>query len=116
MGEVAPRINSSRIDGNESRSFRTAAGDLRCYHEAELVDDVCGKQCLGHRDTGVDSDVAAGLDLQVLDEFDQIAVDRSRICPFQLEWCGCRTYFVTPLMNVANGWISLSGQNSAHSL
>ena len=25
------------------------------------------------------------------------------------------TYFATPLMNVANGWISESGQNSAHS-
>ncbi len=57
------------------------AGDRRRYREREFVDDVGGEQRLGDRDAAVDADVASGLVLEVPYEFDQPAVDHSRIGP-----------------------------------
>jgi hypothetical protein len=39
----------------------SVAGDPRCYHEPELVDNIAGEQCLRDRDTRVDTDIAPAL-------------------------------------------------------
>src|SRR5580704_13267307 len=87
-GGASDRFELNRRQPVEQSS--SATSDHRRDHEPELVDDVCGKQRLGHRDAGVDSDVASRPDFQITDEFDQAAVDRSRVGPLRLERCGCR--------------------------
>ncbi len=64
----------------------------------------------------MDADIASALLLEILNEFDQPAVERRRIGPVPVKGRRRRDIFVTPLMNVANGWIWLPGQNCAHSV
>jgi hypothetical protein len=64
----------------------------------------------------VDADVAAGLLLEIPNEFDQPAVDHRRIGPIPVKGSRCRDILRDPLMNVANGSIWLPGQKSAHSV
>jgi hypothetical protein len=61
------------------------------------------------------ADVASGSILHTSHELDQLGVDHSRICPPGIERCGGGDVLATPLMNVANGSMSLPGQNAAHS-
>ena len=97
------------------RGASSAAGDRRCDRELEFVDDVGGEQGLRDRDACVDADIAAGLLLELADEVDQVTVDGGRVGPVPVERRRCRDDFATPSMNVANGSMSLLGQNNAHS-
>jgi hypothetical protein len=84
-------LDPNRFELDRRQPFEqpfSTADDPRCDHEPELVDDVCGKKRLRHRDAGVYSDVATRLALQVLDEIDQAAGDRGRIGPVR-ERRGC---------------------------
>jgi hypothetical protein len=63
----------------------------------------------------VDADIASALLLEIPNEFDQPAVDHRRIGPISVRGVDVATYFATLLMNVANGSISLPGQNPTHS-
>ena len=94
----------------------SAAGDPRRYHEPEFVGNASGEQRLRDRDACVDADIAPGLLLEIPGEFGQPAVEHRRAGPVPVEGVEVAMYFVTPLMNVANGWIWLSGQNCAHSV
>src|SRR5579859_3323572 len=82
-GGASDRFELNRRQSVEQPS--STAGDLRCDHQPELVDDVRGEQGLGHRDTGVDSDVASRAGFQVTDEVGQPAVDHTRMGPLPLE-------------------------------
>jgi hypothetical protein len=94
----------------------SAAGDHRPYRELEFVDNDGGKQRLRDRDASLDPDIASGLLLEIPNEFDQPAVDHRRIGPIPVKGRRCRDILRDPLMNVANGSISLLGQNCAHSV
>ena len=84
---------SDRVEADRRQSvkkFSPGAGDRRRDHEPEFVDDACGQQRLRNRDAGVDADVVSGSVLQVSYEVDQPTVDRTRVGPLGVEWCGCR--------------------------
>ena len=64
----------------------------------------------------MDADIAAGLLLEIPNEFDQPPSIAVVLAQSRSSGVDVATYFVTPLMNVANGWIWLLGQNCAHSV
>jgi hypothetical protein len=61
------------------------------------------------------TDVGSGLVPQVPHELDQFAVDDSRVGPLPIERRGGGDVLRDPLMNIANGSMSLPRQSSAHS-
>ena len=61
------------------------------------------------------ADVVTRLGLQVPDEINQAAGDVAVALAQSASGVDVATYFVTPLMNVENGSISLPGQNADHS-
>ena len=64
----------------------------------------------------MDADIASELLLEIPNEFDQPAVENRRIGQSRSRGVSVATYFVTLLMNAANGWFWLPGQNCAHSV
>ena len=93
----------------------SAADDLRRDHEPEFVDDVGGEQRLRDRDACVDADIASALLLEIPNESTSPPSTTVALAQSRSRGVDVATYFVTPLMNVANGSIWLLGQNCAHS-
>jgi hypothetical protein len=73
-------LGPDRFDLDRRQPFEqplSSPDDPRCDHEPQLVDDVCGKKRLRHRDAGVYADVATRLALQVLDEINRVRLSWS---------------------------------------
>lgn len=92
------------------------AGDPRRYHEPEFVDDVGGEQrrateILAWTPTSPPRCRLRSRTNSTRPPSSAVALAQSRSRGVDVA-----TYFVTPLMNVANGWIWLLGQNCAHSV
>jgi hypothetical protein len=86
-----------------------------CDAQPQLVDQAGLEQRLGYRNAPVDPDLATVVLLELSREVGQAALDDSGLRPLGFQQRRGATNFWTPLMKLANGSMTLPGQNWAQS-
>jgi hypothetical protein len=91
------------------------AGDRRRDREPDLVDDACGQQCLRDRELAWTPISPPGRFFRSRTKSTSPPSIALALAHSGSSGTDVATYFGTVLMNVANGSISLPGQNPTHS-